>query len=103
MNTRRIYVKCMLFPGSFSGEVVFSIEGIEPEKYDGIAPRRSCATVNNFPVDVIPASGIEGKVVAVLVANGGQIARVALPDGEAIKVNVNMISEREMEIADVSV
>src|SRR5665213_177219 len=105
MNTRRIFVNCMLFRGSFSGEMVFSLDTIDNGEYVGIAPRRDTLRRTDERIEAEEAlqeSGIEGKLVARLIANRGDIARVALPDGEAVKVSVSEISEREPEIAHVS-
>jgi hypothetical protein len=106
MNSRRIYVNCTLFRGSFSGEMLFSILTIDQGEYVGVAPRRDTLTRENETIrenSTIPENGIAGKLAARLIGNGGDIARVALPDGEAINVSVNEISEREPDLAHVSV
>jgi hypothetical protein len=106
MNTRRIFLTCQLSQGSFSGEVVFEVETLDVGQYVGVAPKRDCVKPNNNPFaeGELPASGtVEGKVATRLIANGGEVARVALPDGEAVQVSIALISERESEIAHVPV
>jgi hypothetical protein len=107
MNTRRIFLECQLSQGSFSGEVVFEVNTIDEGKYVGVAPRRDCFSMNGrvFGINELPKNDktVDGKVATRLVANGGEVARVALPDGETIRVSVALISERESEMAHVPV
>ncbi len=107
MHTRRIFLACHLYQGSFSGEVVFEVQTLENGLYVGVAPKRDCFKLNGqlFQPDELPkvGSAVEGKVATRLVANGGDVARVALPDGEAVKVSAKLISERQSETSHVSV
>lgn len=105
MDTRRIYLACQLMQGSFSGEVIFEVNTLDKDKYVGVAPRRDCVRPDGTPIrpgDLQGDQKIDGKIATRLIGNGGDIARVALPDGEAVKVPVELISERESEIASVS-
>jgi hypothetical protein len=105
MISRRIYLACQLTQGSFSGEIIFEVETLDKGRYVGVAPRRDCVHANGDKIDANELEGqeIDGKIATLLIGNGGDIARVALPDGESIKVPVSLISEREPEIASVSV
>lgn len=103
MNTHRIYLECGLSQGSFSGEAIFVVATTQGE-YIGVAPRRDCRKLNDEPYEVgeLPTESTAGKLAVRLIANGGDIARVALPDGEAVTVAANLITKRESEFADVS-
>ena len=107
MTSRRIYLECQLSQGSFSGEVVFEVETIGDGTYVGVAPKRDCFKPNGqlFELDELPQNGstVKGKIATTLVANGGDVARIALPDGEDVKVSAALISERESEISHVLV
>jgi hypothetical protein len=95
----------MLSQGAFSGEMVFTKETVNQGPYVGIAPRRDCRKENGQPIaenELNQKQEIGGKLVTRLIANGGEIARIALPDGEAVTVPVTLISEREPEFSHVS-
>lgn len=99
MNTSRIYLACSLSRGSFSGEVIFRCDMFNSERYTGVAPLVQCRSKDDSRLHLndLPANSqetLDGKVVASLIKNGGKIARVALPDGEAIEVSIDLVSER---------
>ena len=105
MITRRIFVACRLSQGSFSGEAIFEVDTAACGEYVGVAPRRACRKEDGSPVgeDELPRDGsVPGRVVALLIGNGDEVARVVLPDGEAVVVSVSLVTEREAEIAHVS-
>jgi hypothetical protein len=106
MDTRRIFVACQLSQGAFSGELVFTIETTDSGRYVGLAPRRDCRKENGDSIrenELAHDAEIREKLATRLIANGGAVARVALPDGEAVKVPLGLVSEREAEIPHVSV
>ena len=106
MQTRFIYIEARLLAGMFSGECVFELELSSGERYSGIAPRHYCRKPNGQPL----AAGsprenqsIKGKIAARLIRNGGGVAYVAIPDGEAVEVPAGKISPREPETSHVPV
>lgn len=108
MNTRRIYLLCDLSQGSFSGEVVFEVAvQNQNTSYVGVAPKRDCFKLDGQPFgeNELPSGEnvIQGKLATRLIANGGNVARVALPDGEAVMVSAELILEREPESSHVFV
>ena len=105
METRFIYLEARISPGAFSGECVFELKLSSGEHYVGLAPRNYCRQPDGEP---LPAGspkkeGINGKVAARLIRNGGDIAYVAIPDGEAVEVPAGIISQREPETSHVPV
>lgn len=105
METRFIYLEARISPGAFSGECVFELKLSSGEHYVGLAPRNYCRQPDGEP---LPAGspkkeGINGKVAARLIRNGGDIAYVAIPDGEAVEVPAGIISPREPETSHVPV
>lgn len=89
-NGQLVLVSCKIRRGAFSGERVFQLPMAgEPGDYIGIAPADHCLDKDRNPLgrDRPPAGDeIEGFVEAFLIANGGDEARIELPDGEAIRV-----------------
>src|SRR2546423_14282638 len=86
METRFIYLEARISPGAFSGECVFELKLSSGEHYVGLAPRNYCRQPDGEP---LPAGspkkeGINGKVAARLIRNGGGITDVALPRGEGV-------------------
>src|SRR2546423_12979176 len=83
METRFIYLEARISPGAFSGECVFELKLSSGEHYVGLAPRNYCRQPDGEP---LPAGspkkeGINGKVAARLIRNGGGIPGGALSDG----------------------
>ncbi len=80
-------MSCELYQGAFSGEVVFAVETLDGEPYEGIAPKHYAK-----PVDDLCADPINGSLEVRVIRNGGKSARVRMPDGEAIDVPVAIIN-----------
>ena len=106
MQTKFIYLEARLSAGMFSGECVFELELSSGEQYSGFAPRHYCRKPNGQPL----AAGsprekqtIKGKIAARLIRNGGDVAYVAIPDGEAVEVPAGIVSQREPETSHVPV
>jgi hypothetical protein len=106
METRFIYLEARISPGAFSGECVFELKLSSGEHYVGLAARNYCRQPDGQPL----ASGspkekqtIKGKIAARLIRNGGDVAYVAIPDGEAVEVPAGIISPREPETSHVPV
>ena|SRR5256885_2103794 len=106
MDSKFIYLDCDISAGMFSGECVFELELSSGERYSGFAPRHYCRKPNGQP---LPAGTprerqtIKGKIAARLIRNGGDVAYVAIPDGEAVEVPAGIISPREPETSHVPV
>lgn len=106
MDSKFVYLECRISAGMFSGECVFDVELSSGEHYVGIAPRHYCRKPNGHPLPVgtpRQKQSIKGKIAARLIRNGGDVAYVAIPDGEAVEVPAGIISPREPETAHVPV
>ena len=80
-------MKCMLFPSAFSGEVVFKVSTAS-EDYEGIAPK------HYVKPDTTPVKeGIEGQVNVRVISNGGDKARVSVPDGQILTVSADIVKQ----------
>lgn len=104
MITPFVYAECRISSGSFSGECVFEIDRTDGQPYVGLAPRRDCRNKDGQKLRPNEPEGdkkIDGKVAARVVSNGGNDAIIAIPDGEAIKVPVALLSPREADQANV--
>jgi hypothetical protein len=78
--------------------VIFELETTAHGEYAGVAPRRDCRKADGSSIEEgdLPGEGyIPGRVVARLIGNGGEAARVALPDGEAVVVAFSLVTERQ--------
>lgn len=94
-NGQLVLVLCQIKRGAFSGERVFQVPMAGGRgDYIGIAPVDHCLDGQRNPLrrDQPPAGvDIEGFVEAFLITNGGEEARIELPDGEAIRVPVRQV------------
>lgn len=74
-------LECKLYQSAFSGEVVFQIDTVDKESYEGVAP-------NHYIVsdDSPTKEGVDGQVKVHVLANGGSKARVSVPDGQILDV-----------------
>jgi hypothetical protein len=94
-NGQLVLVNCKIRSGAFSGERVFQLRMAGGEgDYIGIAPVDHCLDAHRNPLgrDQPPAEvEIDGFVEAFLIANGGDEARIELPDGEVICVPAGQV------------
>ena len=81
-------MKCTLYPSAFSGEVVFQVNTMIGESYEGIAPNRYVET-SNQPTK----TGVDGQVKVRVLTNGGKEARVSVPDGQILTVSADKVRE----------
>jgi len=81
-----------LYPSAFSGEVVFQVDtkiGQRYERYEGVAPKHYVD-----PSTQLKKEGIDGKVQVRVLKNGGNEARVSLPDGQILTVSADKVKEK---------
>jgi len=94
MQGQRVFLKCEISMGGFSGERVFELSTMAGSNYAGIAPVAYCRRNDGSPYNLHePSAGEQGQVMARLIKNGGNGAFVAIPDGEAISVPGNIVVE----------
>jgi hypothetical protein len=106
MESKFIYLDCRISAGMFSSECVFELTLSSGEHYFGIAPRNYCRKPNGQPLAAGSPKNkesISGKIAARLIRNGGDVALVAIPDGEAVEVPAGIVSPRELETSHVPV
>jgi hypothetical protein len=97
-NGQLVLVACTIRPGAFSGERVFQLPMSAPlDEYVGIAPVAHCFDQEKNPLTKgHPPEGsvIDGFVEAYLISNGGDSAKIELPDGEAVIVAATLVPYR---------
>ena len=87
MPTQYGKVTCDLFRSAFSGEVVFAVNTINGERYEGIAPKHCAKPVGDLSVDPT-----KGTLEVAVINNGGKSSSIRMPDGESIEVPTELIS-----------
>ena len=82
-------IDCKLYPSAFSGEVVFHVDTTAKGSYEGVAPKHYVETS-------IPSTkdGIDGQVRVRVITNGGEQARVSMPDGQVLVVPADKVHEK---------
>ncbi len=81
-------MECKLYPSAFSGEVVFQVDTNIGKSYEGVAPKHYIETSTQLTKD-----GIDGQVKVRVLSNGGNEARVSVPDGQVLIVSADKIHE----------
>lgn len=84
-------VNCQLYAGAFSGEVVFAIETVEGSCYEGVAPKRNAHPSDNLSHE----EPQDGSLDVRQIQNGGDRARIELPDGTVVDVNASKVKSRQ--------
>jgi len=94
----RILLRCRITRGGFSGERVFRVaQADSAEEYIGAAPVDYCFHPDQTPIGPDePERGhpILGLVAGRVIENGGDLVRVAVPDGETITTGVEQVASR---------
>ena len=81
-------MECKLYPSAFSGEVVFQVNTVNEQSYEGVAPNHYITS------SVKPTSdGVRGQVKVRVLKNGGSEARVSVPDGQILSVSADKVHE----------
>jgi hypothetical protein len=81
-------MKCKLYPSAFSGEVVFQVNTINKQSYEGVAPKHYVQP-NTQP----PKNGVAGQINVRVLGNGANEARVSVPDGQILTVSADKVRE----------
>jgi hypothetical protein len=82
------HIDCKLYPSAFSGELVFQVDTTTGESYEGIAPKHY-ANSSVQPTQ----NGVDGRVKVRVLSNGGDKARVSVPDGQILTVSADKVHE----------
>ncbi len=79
-------MECKLYPSAFSGEVVFQINTMNMQSYEGVAPKHYITST------VKPTTaGVNGQIKVRVLRNGGSEARVSVPDGQILSVPADKV------------
>lgn len=81
-------IDCKLYPSAFSGELVFQIDTTVEGSYEGVAPKHYVKTQTQPTKD-----GVDGQVKVRVIRNGGNEARVSVPDGQVLTVSADKVHE----------
>jgi hypothetical protein len=81
-------MKCKLYPSAFSGEVVFQVDTTIGQSFEGVAPNHY-VSASNQPTK----AGVDGQVKVRVLSNGGNEARVSVPDGQVLTVSADKVHE----------
>jgi|GEM_PF-1956672 hypothetical protein len=79
-------MKCKLYPSAFSGEVVFQVTTTVGKDYEGVAPKHYVQ-----PTAAPTEGGTDGCVKVRVLSNGGNEARVYVPDGQILTVSADKV------------
>jgi hypothetical protein len=86
MAATRGQMECKLYPSAFSGEVVFQVNTSSQGSYEGIAP------IHYMSSKVTPTKdGVNGQIKVHVLKNGGNEARVSVPDGQILSVSADKV------------
>lgn len=83
------HIDCKLYPSAFSGELVFQVDTTVEGSCEGIAPKHYVETLTPPTKD-----GVDGQVRVRVISNGGEEARVSMPDGQVLTVPANKVHEK---------
>ena len=81
-------MECKLYSSAFSGEVVFQVNTLNEQSYEGVAPKHYVESGTQPTKD-----GVDGKVKVRVLKNGGNEARVSVPDGQILSVSADKVHE----------
>lgn len=87
MAAQRGNMTCHLYQGAFSGEVVYEVKTLDGQTYEGIVPKHYAVFK-----DDLSSQPVLGQVKVFVLENGGNRARVRMPDGEAVEVSPELIT-----------
>jgi hypothetical protein len=92
MSSGKVFLKCDISLGPFSGERVFELSTTGGQVYSGIAPVGYCFNGEGEPYRPNePALPEIGRLQARLIRNGGSSSLVSVPDGESLRVPTELI------------
>lgn len=99
-----VFLNCQISLGAFSGERVFEVRLVGGDAYVGLSPLRYCFHSGGEmlgPSEPERGVTVEGKLAARRIAVETTVARVAIPDGRAISVPLDVVSDRASGVAHV--
>ena len=79
-------MECKLYPSAFSGEVVFQVNTINNQSYEGVAPKHYVTYDAQ-----LTRNGVNGQVKVRVLVSGGKEARVYVPDGQILSVSADKV------------
>lgn len=83
------HINCKLYPSAFSGELVFQVDTTSGSSYEGVAPKHYVET--KMPPT---KAGVDGQVKVRVLSNGGNEARVSVPDGQILTVSADKVHDK---------
>jgi hypothetical protein len=83
-------MECKLYPSAFSGEVVFQVNTNQGQSYEGVAPKHYVVNTSTQ----LTKAGVDGQVKVRVLKNGGNEARVSVPDGQILTVSADKVHEK---------
>ena len=89
MATTQGQMECKLYSSAFSGEVVFQVDTTMEQSYEGVAPKQYVVEPSTQPTE----DGVDGQVKVCVLNNGGNEARVSVPDGDILTVSADKVHE----------
>lgn len=101
-----VFLNCRISLGAFSGERVFEVQQVSGEMYIGLSPLHYCFHPDGNrlqPSEPMQGSPMDGKLAARRISVETEAARVAIPDGRAISVPLDLISNRPLGGAHVPI
>ena len=81
-------MECKVYTSVFSGEVVFHVDTKIGKTYAGVAPKHYVEQTEQ-PTK----AGVDGRVKVRVLSNGGDEARVSVPDGEILTVSADKVQQ----------
>ena len=82
-------MECKLYSSAFSGEVVFQVDTTNTQSYEGVAPKHYVKSRTQPTKE-----GVNGQVKVRVLCNGGNEARVSVPDGQILSVSADKVHEK---------
>ena len=87
-------MKCKIYPSAFSGEVVFQVDTVDGQSFEGIAPKHYVASITQPIKDVSDGQlkeGVDGQLKVRVLSNKRKITRVRLPDEQILNVSADKV------------
>ncbi len=85
----KVYVRCIVFPGAFSGERDFEIRPVSGDSFRGVAPARYIRGTTK-----VVANGVDGFVAARVLDRVGEAVTVRVPSDAVVTVRVAQVQSR---------
>jgi hypothetical protein len=95
-----VFIHCKISQGGFSGERITRFQQSDGSPYETVVATPYCRTPEGerLDLDVPPFNEeMDGRVEAILISNGGDTAKVELPDGSVVIVPAHQVLRREIK------